>query len=542
MGVSWSFSPSLLSFVEKPLTGRTYLTGMKKADVIGHTAREIMPDLENSWIELYGKVAMKRQSARFENHTEALGKTYEVSAFSPVKGQFATIFKDITEKKKAEQEISDLLEFNQRIVLDSDVGILVYRPNGACILANPASARITGGTVENLINQNYKEIPSWKESGLFKLAEDVFKSGRGRKSEIHILTTFGRDVWMDCMITRFRSRKETMLLLLMHDITDRKEKDLIIGKSEERLKLALFAASQGLFDINLNSGEFVVSLEYASLLGYQASHFRENLDSWFRRMHPDDRETVRNYYKDYLEGRSFSFRIEFRQKSKEGRYIWILALGNIVEWDKNGDPVRLAGTITDISERKETERKLEETRKALEEANHELEMRSNTDGLTGIPNRRFFDESYRTEWLRARRYQKTLAVIMIDIDYFKRYNDTFGHMQGDECLKSIALAISASIRRPPDLAARYGGEEFIILLPETSTEGAKTVSDNIRKKVAALQLDHPESLVSKKVTVSMGIADCLPDLKQDPSELIIRADQALYRAKENGRNRIEFAE
>ena len=169
-------------------------------------------------------------------------------------------------------------------------------------------------------------------------------------------------------------------------------------------------------------------------------------------------------------------------------------------------------------------------------------MRSNTDGLTGIPNRRFFDESYRTEWLRARRYQKTLAVIMIDIDYFKRYNDTFGHMQGDECLKSIALAISASIRRPPDLAARYGGEEFIILLPETSTEGAKTVSDNIRKKVAALQLDHPESLVSKKVTVSMGIADCLPDLKQDPSELIIRADQALYRAKENGRNRIEFAE
>lgn len=176
----------------------------------------------------------------------------------------------------------------------------------------------------------------------------------------------------------------------------------------------------------------------------------------------------------------------------------------------------------------------------LEALTRKFEALSNQDGLTGIANRRRFDVVFATEWLRARREREPLSLLMIDIDFFKRYNDTYGHLQGDACLKAVARCIAHSLLRPADLAARYGGEEFVALLPGTDSEGALSVARHIQRMVAEMQIPHASSDVSEHVTVSVGGACATPgqDLGQDA--LLEAADRALYAAKDAGRNDIRI--
>jgi two-component system, cell cycle response regulator len=165
-----------------------------------------------------------------------------------------------------------------------------------------------------------------------------------------------------------------------------------------------------------------------------------------------------------------------------------------------------------------------------------LQRLANIDGLTQIPNRRCFDRVLQQEWKRLRREQAPLSLILCDIDFFKLYNDHYGHLAGDDCLKQVAQAIQQSVHRPADLAARYGGEEFAVILPGTSAEGAFQVAAQIQAALAKLSLPHGRSLVSRTVTVSMGVATLTPALEFSPEELIGAADRALYSAKSEGRN------
>lgn len=160
-----------------------------------------------------------------------------------------------------------------------------------------------------------------------------------------------------------------------------------------------------------------------------------------------------------------------------------------------------------------------------------------TDVLTGVANRRSFNEAMDNEWRRCARSEQPLAVIMIDIDHFKNYNDAYGHQQGDQCLQQVASAMKRCAGRPPDLLARYGGEEFIILLPAVGGDGAEVVANRILEEVRGLNLPHSASSVSDQVTVSMGVAAVHPSDDNDPEALIRTADALLYRAKETGRNR-----
>jgi diguanylate cyclase (GGDEF)-like protein/PAS domain S-box-containing protein len=174
----------------------------------------------------------------------------------------------------------------------------------------------------------------------------------------------------------------------------------------------------------------------------------------------------------------------------------------------------------------------------LVEVNVVLQQLSSIDGLTSIANRRYFDENLEREWRRAIRKKTELSLIMIDIDYFKSFNDTYGHLSGDECIKTVAQVLNSSVNRPGDLAARFGGEEFIVLLPDTEPEGAMKVARTIRATVEALQVVHEGSTINNYVTVSLGVATTSPEPEQTPKELVFAADRALYQAKENGRNRI----
>ena len=181
-------------------------------------------------------------------------------------------------------------------------------------------------------------------------------------------------------------------------------------------------------------------------------------------------------------------------------------------------------------------RRLMEVSRELAASNRQLEMLSRQDGLTGIANRRYFDAYLATELRRAARTGEPLSLILTDVDFFKAYNDTYGHQAGDECLKRIALALQLACQRPADLAARYGGEEFVLVLPATDAPGADKVAQLLAAAVDRLAIPHAKSQVHATVTLSQGVVTAVPGPDTVPEELIEHADQALYQAKQQGRN------
>jgi len=174
----------------------------------------------------------------------------------------------------------------------------------------------------------------------------------------------------------------------------------------------------------------------------------------------------------------------------------------------------------------------------LSEANEKLRQISLTDGLTGIANRRSYDDYLEKEWMRAMREKTSITIIMIDIDHFKLFNDHYGHSVGDKCLKKIAQTLNSHFKRPADLVARYGGEEFSIILP--NTDDAFDIANNCRAAVEALHIFHEHSDISNVVTISVGVSSTIPTGKSGPYELVNNADKALYRAKESGRNTVDL--
>jgi two-component system chemotaxis family response regulator WspR len=188
-------------------------------------------------------------------------------------------------------------------------------------------------------------------------------------------------------------------------------------------------------------------------------------------------------------------------------------------------------------QRDQAYRALRESQKQLLVTTAELQRQNGVDGLTGLNNRRYLDDYLTIEWKRAVREQTPLSVLMIDVDEFKRYNDTYGHPAGDEALRSIAAVIRGSFERPADIAARYGGEEFMVVLPNTLLGGARHVADKIVRKVEDLQIEHAASGAAHCMTVSIGVASMVPLRDGQLTTLIQMADAALYEAKRMGRNR-----
>lgn len=183
---------------------------------------------------------------------------------------------------------------------------------------------------------------------------------------------------------------------------------------------------------------------------------------------------------------------------------------------------------------------LERANQQLEESIRMLERMASVDGLTGVANRRYFDEMIAKEWRRAMRLSQRLSVILIDVDFFKNYNDTYGHLQGDECLKQVARALTVPLKRPLDIVARYGGEEFVVMLPDTDLDGATEVARQLHEAISDLQIEHAASRVHPYVTVSMGIAALSPHAEfPSPDALLNHADKAMYQAKMEGRNRFK---
>jgi len=225
--------------------------------------------------------------------------------------------------------------------------------------------------------------------------------------------------------------------------------------------------------------------------------------------------------------------LEYRERKRGGEYFWVEGSLRVYRDPATGRPIGYLNLVRDITERKRSEENLQSAYRAMET----LVV---VDALTGIANRRRFDDALAAEWRRASREGSKLSLLLIDADHFKRYNDTYGHVRGDSCLKQIAEAALDVVLRPGDLVARYGGEEFAVILPGTDELGAKGVAEEICQAIRNRRLPH-EGNAPGIVTVSIGCATIIPQRGKSAQDLIEAADQALYRAKGRGRNRVIVA-
>jgi len=284
----------------------------------------------------------------------------------------------------------------------------------------------------------------------------------------------------------------------------------------------------GIALIDKNGIPVISNKKLQEMLGYTESELSTMPFSNFS--HSDDAALNMKLLNELLEGKIDHYRLEKRYFRKDGQVVWGNVTSSLFPDFKDGSTY-VIGMVNDITERKITEQQ-------LQKAYREMEYLSNKDGLTGIANRRYFDDFLVRECEYSVQHSCPLSLIMVDIDFFKQYNDKYGHLTGDECLKQLASTLEDTISGSKELVARYGGEEFVIVLPETDKIGAAEVAKKIRSTVEELNIPHIGSSICKHLTVSAGVSTLILDSKEMPEKLIHEADKALYQAKQNGRNRV----
>jgi diguanylate cyclase (GGDEF)-like protein/PAS domain S-box-containing protein len=262
------------------------------------------------------------------------------------------------------------------------------------------------------------------------------------------------------------------------------------------------------------------------LLGWSPASW-VSVEDWATRIHPEDRERVVNFCVAQSKAGT-DHEADYRALTQDGNHVWIRDVVHVVR-NEAGEVDSLVGFMFDISERKKTEEQLVVLQK-------ELEALSFKDGLTGVANRRRFDSILEVEWANARRNNQPLSVIMLDIDHFKQYNDHYGHLQGDACLKQVAQVLNSAATRARDLFARFGGEEFVLVLPETDEKSAAKIAERCRNLIFKEQIAHAASPTSQILTVSIGVSSITPSHQDAPLGFIEEADRRLYQAKQRGRN------
>jgi diguanylate cyclase (GGDEF)-like protein/PAS domain S-box-containing protein len=285
--------------------------------------------------------------------------------------------------------------------------------------------------------------------------------------------------------------------------------------------------------IDWNTMEFAyIGPQIESLLGWSPSSW-VSVEDWAERMHPEDREYVVNFCVSQSKAGT-DHEADYRALTKDGGYVWIRDVVHVVR-DAEGEVEALVGFMFDISERKKNEEELLRLQKELEELSFK-------DGLTGVANRRMFDSIMGIEWENARRNHQPLSLLMLDIDFFKQYNDHYGHIRGDDCLKQVAQILSSAATRSRDFIARFGGEEFVMILPETDENSVAKVAERCRSLILEAGIPHEKSSVSPLLTMSLGVGTIIPASADEPKAFIEVVDSLLYKAKQNGRDRIEYSD
>ncbi|MEI6209907.1 MAG: diguanylate cyclase [Desulfuromonadales bacterium] len=452
--------------------------------------------------------------------------------------RFLVAHHNITQHKLTEDMLRESEEKHRIFFVNSPDAYLIIR-DGIFVDCNRATevmlrgdrTQIIGHPPELLSPEFQPDGRKSSESAEEKI-KDALQTGKNIFEWVHRRLD-GSDFFVEVSIASMILDGKPALFTTWRDITERIQAQEALLESGYRWKFAIEGSGDGVWDSNIQTGVTMYSKRWKEMLGYADNDILPARQEWLDRIHPEDQSHVEESMQAYLDGRTEIYVVEYRLRCKDGSYKWILSRGMVVNRSKDGSPLRMIGTHTDITERKRVER-------ALEEANSKLEILSITDGLTGIANRRRFDQVLAQEHARHVRSGEELSLVMLDIDHFKAFNDNYGHVSGDDCLRRIARAIAGCTTRPADLSARYGGEEFACILPETDLNGAIAIAEKIRSAIIALAIPNKGSTTAACVTASLGVATVQCTAERTPDEIVAQVDKLLYVAKSGGRNRIEF--
>lgn len=455
--------------------------------------------------------------------------------FLPYKDRSAIMvsFRDITEKKKMAEELKESEEKYRLITENMQDLVSVLDVKGQFLYASPSYMNLLGISPHDLLEHGIENLMRSADIIKMKNELEIFKSTL--KSEtMYFSLKHKQGNWIDVEMNwnpiLDKNGEILKIITVVRDITERKKAEKQLKKMKDQLSLIYHSVSDIIFLVkvlpNLRFTAISVNSAYEKMTGL-TEEFLDGKD--IREVFQDPAcSIIINQYKKVISTKEI-VKYEEQAVLSEGNVIIETALHPI--FDELGEVSHILGVARDITFRKESEEKLRKAKEMFKNL-------SVIDGLTGISNRRHFDQTIDQEWGQAMRNSTSLSLILFDIDYFKAFNDTYGHLGGDECLKQIGKILSKVIQRPRDFVGRYGGEEFAVILPETNEEGAMNIAEKIKLTIGSLKIPHKGSKVHPYVTVSIGIATMIPSQSTSVNDLIEQADKGLYEAKKCGRNQI----
>lgn len=439
------------------------------------------------------------------------------------------------ERLKAEKE---RLKFLTIIETSPDLILVSKLSDGEIVLANKVFLDTLGYETDEVVGKTTLELNIWENSETrAKFANDLKINKKLSHYENRFVRKDKSKFIGSMSVSTITIEDEVFIISIARDVTELKEIEEILQESKNKFEtIAMSSASwEAWFD---EKGVLVWTNDLVEeITGFTLEESFEKDDLIRNLLISDDsQEILDQKFKTTLEMQK-NGTSESRIKSKDGSCKWILINWRPVISDKK-EFKGFRTSIVDITEKKKAEFAAAELAQQLKKEKEVAERNSLTDGMTGLANRRYLDEQIMLEYFRMKRTGEKLSIIMLDVDFFKLYNDAYGHLQGDECLKMVAKVLKTTIKRATDIAARYGGEEFVVLLPDTDEIGAIKVAETLRANVEAMKMEHKDSRISDVVTVSIGVATFDKHSLVAPENLVQKADEALYEAKNSGRNKV----
>ena len=496
---------------------------------VGQSLAEYLPDevyerhlfhihkaLETDVIQRYEQVNQIQDTIQHE----------EVRVVPSGQDEVLFMIRDISDLRKAEEALRRS-EATQRAILSALPDLLLQSARDGSLIQIIATGEV-GQYQNNDFLQETAEIPRFQPLPAHLVQQRL-------KAIQTVLDTGDRYIYEQILEIDHQMRYEEVrivklndehVLVMIRDITDRKQIEQTLRESEKRFRGAFSNTAVGMGIVAPDGNFLQVNMALCEMLGYTEDELTTRRLSDIT--HPLDLYSDVHQFQQVLDGSLSHYHIEKRYIHCNGELLWGLLSVSLVR-DDYLHPLYFVMQIQNITPRKQIEQE-------LRLANEELEQLATLDGLTQVSNRRCFDHRLQHLWTRSRLDQSPISLILFDVDYFKLFNDHYGHLAGDQCLIQIAQVAKTSIRRPIDLVARYGGEEFVILLPNTLSDGAAIVAQRLQQSILELQIPHVRSPLGQ-VTVSLGIATQSATADSPPESIIHQADQALYQAKKQGRNR-----